>query len=80
MVILTPVVGHHHSQHQRAQHQQQLSVTTPSIETTEKVLSALRQDSGTGPDMLPARILKEMAKQLAVPLRRLVLKIMWPAL
>ena len=48
----------------------------------EDVLSQLREDSGTGPDHLPARILKYCAKELAKPVRMLTLLILatgtWP--
>ena len=37
----------------------------------EKVLAALREDSGTGPDGVPTRVLKHCAKQLAGPLLKL---------
>eukprot|EP00959_Pyramimonas_sp_CCMP1952_P027208 571690-Pyramimonas_sp.AAC.1 len=40
-------------------------------------MQSLRADSGTGPDLLPARVLKECAQTLAVPvskLARLVLR------
>ena len=45
-------------------------------------LSSLRQDSGTGPDLLPARVLKQCSASLAVPvakLARLILRSgLWP--
>ena len=48
----------------------------------EEVLSRLREDSGTGPDCLPARILKYCAKELAKPVQLLTLLIIatgaWP--
>ena len=40
----------------------------PTVDAAEKMLQALNVDSGTGPDQLPARILKYCAKQLALPL------------
>ena len=48
------------------------------------VLSALREDSATGPDLLPARVLKHCARQLAKPISMLILRIIstmeWPAI
>ena len=48
-----------------------------------KVLHGLREDSGTGPDRLPARILKQCANALAEPICRLTRRILesgrWPA-
>ena len=45
-------------------------------------MSDLREDSGTGPDALPARILKKYAKELAKPVQSLTLLIIatgvWP--
>ena len=49
--------------------------------TTRKVLRALDASSGTGPDLLPARLLKECADELELPvtlLCRLVLEQGWP--
>ena len=55
---------------------------TPLIEGTLKVLMALNPASGTGPDELPARILKECAEELALPITILVMRILahmkWP--
>ena len=45
-------------------------------------LSSLRQDSGTGPDLLPARVLKQCSSSLAVPVAKLARLILrtgrWP--
>ena len=41
------------------------------------VLGGLRQDSGTGPDLLPARVLKRCAGSLAVPVTKLARLILW---
>ena len=53
-------------------------------ELAEKILEDLRSDSATGPDELPARVLKECAKVLAVPLcalARLIVQLgRWPEL
>ena len=49
--------------------------------TAKKVLQNLDAFSGTGPDLLPARLLKECAHELALPvvlLCRLVLQQGWP--
>ena len=47
-------------------------------------LEALDDDSGTGPDRLPARILKICAKQLSTPVCKLAERILetgeWPAI
>ena len=54
----------------------------PTFEMALNVLENLREDSGTGPDMLPARILKMCAKQLARPIVLLVTRMLcdgvWP--
>jgi hypothetical protein len=48
----------------------------------EKMMNCLREDSGTGPDCLPARILKHCAASLAKPVKLLVDRIIesgeWP--
>ena len=50
--------------------------------TAEKIMSELRAESGTGPDLLPARILKKCAKSLSTPVTLLALSILhhgqWP--
>ena len=46
------------------------------IHTFEE-LRQLREDSGTGPDKLPARILKMCARQLARPISILIMRILW---
>jgi len=54
----------------------------PSVENAERILSELSEDSGTGPDLLPSRILKLFSRQLALPLSLLAAKILetgvWP--
>ena len=49
-----------------------------------EILTSLKEDSGTGPDLLPAQILKICAKELAEPVCRLTQRIldtgMWPTL
>ena len=57
-------------------------IGAPDMEAVLKVLSALDEDSATGPDLLPSRILKFGAGQLARPIHQLVLVILrdgkWP--
>ena len=54
----------------------------PTVEAAEKELASLNPDSGTGPDHLPAKILKYCAKQLALPIALLTFRIIavmhWP--
>ena len=50
----------------------QTSVVCPSVEQCMAVLAGLRDDCSTGPDLLPARILKRCAEQLAKPLQSLL--------
>ena len=56
----------------------------PSIETTQKVLMHLDEDSALGPDLLPTRILKRCAAVIAPLLHALILLILqhgeWPAI
>ena len=60
----------------------QTSVVCPSVEQCMAVLAGLRDDSFTGPDFLPARILKRCAEQLAKPLQSLIQRMLetksWP--
>ena len=59
-------------------HELQTSVVCPSVEQCMAVLD----DSSTGPDLLPARILKRCAVQLAKPLQSLLQRMLetksWP--
>ena len=52
------------------------------VRTVYKILKNLDESSGTGPDLLPARILKRMACELALPITLLARKILrehrWP--
>ena len=63
-------------------HELQTSVVCPSVEQCMSVLTSLRDDSSTGPDLLPARILKRCAEQPAKPLRSLLQRMLetkpWP--
>ena len=56
----------------------------PTIETTQKILMQLDEDSAFGPDLLPTRILKRCAAVIAPVLHALVLLILnvgeWPAI
>ena len=60
----------------------QPDVPLPTVEIAYHELHSLREDSGTGPDELPARILKQCAAQLAMPVAILVMRILmlgvWP--
>jgi hypothetical protein len=60
----------------------QVSHKAVTEEDADTTLSALRVDSGTGPDLLPAMILKNCAKQLARPVQLLTMLIVlsgsWP--
>ena len=55
---------------------------TLTVEAVEKILSKLDENSATGPDLLPARILKHCENQLALPLFLLAMAILrsgeWP--
>jgi hypothetical protein len=56
----------------------------PTLQGAIEVLSALKPNSATGPDVLPARILKECAAELALPMFLLACNILstgaWPAM
>jgi hypothetical protein len=51
-------------------------------EQAEKILDGLREDSATGPDLLPAKVLKKCARYLSKPICKLARKILtegrWP--
>ena len=53
------------------------------IRSVKKLLKALDESSGTGPDLLPARVLKKCADVLALPITLLTRKLLregrWPA-
>ncbi len=53
------------------------------VRTVYKVLKNLDENSGTGPDLLPARILKRCARELALPVTLLARKLLrehrWPS-
>ena len=52
------------------------------VSDAEQMLKSFEQDSGTGPDLLPTRILKLCAKELAKPILSLTKRILetgeWP--
>ena len=54
-----------------------------TVTETREILADLDEQSGTGPDLLPSKILKVCGDQLAQPVRRLVALILnvgiWPA-
>ena len=54
----------------------------PDLAFAEQTLAALDEHSGTGPDLLPSRVLKRCTKSLAQPLRALAVRILatgqWP--
>ena len=60
----------------------QLQIPLPTVELSEQELRMLDSKSGTGPDALPARILKECARELALPITILTTRIIctgqWP--
>ena len=53
-----------------------------SEDVVQKVLAKLSEDSGTGPDLLPTRVLKRCSEELAEPVRMLTGRILktgvWP--
>jgi hypothetical protein len=53
----------------------QTCVSLPQEDAVEQVLVNLDESSATGPDLVPARILKQCAKQLKVPLAALATQI-----
>lgn len=65
----------------RSEHSQNLR-NVWSESSAGKVLASLDESSGTGPDLLPSKILKYCAKELAFPVLQLALRILatgeWP--
>ena len=57
---------------------------TITIDAACKVMQALREDSATGPDLVPTRIIKKCAAALAIPVYLLAMTILksghWPDL
>ena len=49
--------------------QVQLKEPLPTEEVAAKIIRGLQEDSATGPDMLPTRMLRECAEVLAGPFR-----------
>jgi hypothetical protein len=72
----------HYSDIEPEVYQCQSELNDPTEEHAEQCLTSLRSDSGTGPDDLPTRILKNCARELAKPvcmLARLILQSgRWP--
>ena len=60
----------------------QLSEPVPPEDKAAKILRGMKEDSATGPDMLPTKILRECADVLAKPFRMMALLILhqgvWP--
>ena len=58
------------------------TVQKPTVEAVCQVLGKMQEHSATGPDLLPSKILKVCAAQLAEPIRRLVYRMLdtgeWP--
>ena len=48
----------------------------PPEEAVAKIVQGLKEDSATGPDMLPTKMLRECADALAKPIRILALLIL----
>ena len=65
-------------------HCAQIHLPKLTEKAAEEVLSTLNFNSGTGPDQLPTRLLRQCAKELAVPVLMLTLMILtcgeWPHL
>ena len=55
-----------------------------TVQAAETILRELDEDSGTGPDRLPAKILKRCHRELALPIQLLTVRILktgtWPLL
>jgi len=80
--VLAPEVVNEYTPLQRTNGPQQTNLYELKEKDAEDVLTKLRADSGTGPDLLPARILKICAKVLARPVLLLTMCILstgvWP--
>ena len=53
----------------------QIVEPVPPEDAAAKILSGMKEDSATGPDMLPTTMLQECADVLAKPFRKLALLI-----
>ena len=60
----------------------QEEVPLPTTQIAFEVMNSIREDSGTGPDEVPAKIIKRCAAQLAYPVAILAMRIImlgvWP--
>ena len=65
--ILNETETNHYSEIEVPCYRRQRAGTEMTEDIAEKVLSDLRDDSATGPDELPARVLKECASELGKP-------------
>ena len=79
--VLPDIAMNEYTELERSQRTQKM-MKTWSEKDACKVLTLLDEFSGTGPDLLPSRMLNICAKELAVPVLKLALKILeegeWP--
>jgi hypothetical protein len=79
--VLPTVVQNEYTKLQRNRLTRKMRKTWSEHEVC-KVLNSLDENSGTGPDLLPSRILRNCARELALPVLLLALKILetgeWP--
>ena len=72
-----------HSEPQYEAREEQQGFLRLRVRTVKKLLATLDEHSGTGPDRLPARILKSCAAELALPVTLLARKLLaagrWPS-
>ena len=72
----------HYSELESSGYTPQREPSKIQVKHAEEVLKTLREDSGTEPDLLPTRILKYYAADLALPVKLLTLRIIatgiWP--
>ena len=57
--------AHDYTQMGRSMYREHKAVVEPTEQSAERALKDLRQDSATGPDGVPTKILKECAKELS---------------
>ncbi len=79
---LPPDSTNHYTELQPEQREPQRGFLRLRVRTVLKLLKVLDEHSGTGPDRLPARILKRCANELALPVTLLTRKLLaegrWP--
>jgi hypothetical protein len=79
---LTATEVNDYSNPESSNYSPQRELPTVQVKHAETVLKELREDSGTGPDLLPTRILRQCAAELALPVQMLTLTIIaagiWP--